>query len=117
MADGPDRFAAAPATPGSVADAMNRVLTAERAAAAELDDCRAQADGRLASARREARAILEHAEHLAREIHGRTDRLARAHTRRLVEAAAARDPGRDREDPLQQAVVRLAARMTGGDHA
>jgi len=117
MADGPDRLAAAATTPGSVADAMNRVLAAERAAATELDACRAQADRRLAAARREARAILEHAEHLAREIHGRTERLARAHTRRLVEAAAQRDPGQDREDLLQQAVDRLAARMTGEDHA
>jgi len=117
MADGPDRVAAGPATPGSVADAMNRVLAAERAAAAELDACRTEADRRLESARREARAILGHAEQLAREMHGRTERLARAHTRRLVEAAAARDPRQDRKDLLEQAVGRLAARMTGGDHA
>lgn len=100
-----------------VAEAMNRVLEAERQVLAELESCRAEADKTLEGARREARSLLERAERIARDIHGRTEKLANARARRLVEEA-----GRHRDDPpgaeaLQAAVARLAARMTGEDHA
>lgn len=117
MSDSPDkRDDRAPASSG-VAAAMNRVLTAEREALAELEACRSEADRTLEAARREARAILERAERIARDIHSRTERLASARARRLAEAAAQEDARPATDDPLATALERLAARMTGSGHA
>lgn len=105
---------AKPRAAGEVATAMNRVLTAEREALAELEACRAEAERTLEAARREARAILERAERTARDIHGRTERLAAARAQQLIDAAT----GQPREplspQSMSAAVDRLAARMTGG---
>jgi len=102
---------------GGVAEAMNRVLTAEREALAELDACRAEAEKTLEGARREARSLLERAERLAREVHSRTGRVAATRAQRIVEATRRRDLGAGAGDALAAAVRRLAARMAGGDHA
>ena len=115
--DMPDRPDERAATPGSVAAAMNRVLEAEREALAELEACRAQADRTLEAARREARAILDRAERMSRDIHGRTERLAAARALRISEAAAQEDARPGVADTLAAALERLAARMTGADHA
>ena len=112
-----DRRAKGPDGPGGVAEAMNRVLTAERAALAEVDACRAEAGKALEAARHEARAILERAEHVAREIHARTERLAATRARQMAESAQDRADGRESEELLQAAVKRLASRMTGGSDA
>lgn len=117
MPDSPDTPRAPPTPAGSVADAMNRVLEAERAALAELQDCRLEADRTLEAARREARAILERAERIARDIHGRTERLAAARARRLVEEAKRHEGNRSPADALPAAVTRLAGKMTGDGHA
>lgn len=117
MPESPDKRPAAAPAQGSVAEAMNRVLEAERAALAELQACRAQAEKTLEAARREARSILERAERIARDIHGRTERLAAARAKRLLEEASQQPGGPDPEETLAAAVDRLAARMTGGDRA
>ena len=105
------------AVPGGVAEAMNRVLSAEREASAELEACRAEAEKTLEAARREARSLIERAEHLAREVHGRTERLAATRARHIVEAASRRQGDGNPAGTLAAAVRRLAARMTGDDHA
>jgi len=116
MGDGPDeRDAARPA--GGVAEAMNRVLAAERDALAEIEACRTQAEKTLESARREARGILERAERIARDIHARTGRLAEARARQLRERWAREHHAPGTSETLAAAVRRLGARMTGGDDA
>jgi vacuolar-type H+-ATPase subunit H len=112
-----DRRAKGPDGPGGVAEAMNRVLAAERAALAEIAACRAEASRSLAAARHEARVILERAERVAREIHARTERLAATRARQMAESARGEEGGRNPEQRLEAAVQRLAARMTGGSDA
>jgi regulator of protease activity HflC (stomatin/prohibitin superfamily) len=117
MPDSPDMRSAPRPPAGGVAEAMNRVLEAERAALAELRECQAEAARTLEAARREARAILERAERIARDIHGRTERLAAARARRLVEEAEQRQAERDPTDVLAAAATRLAGKMTGEGRA
>jgi regulator of protease activity HflC (stomatin/prohibitin superfamily) len=112
-----DRRAKGPDGPGGVAEAMNRVLAAERAALAEVDACRADAGKALEAARHEARAILERAERVAREIHARTERLAATRARQMAESAQDKRGDREPGELLEAAVERLAARMTGGSDA
>lgn len=112
-----DRRAQGPDGPGGVAEAMNRVLAAERAALAEVDACRAESEKSLETARHEASAVLQRAERVAREIHARTERLATVRARRMVEAAHDAQASPDWEKLLADAVGRLAARMTGGPDA
>lgn len=112
-----DRRASGPDGPGEVAEAMNRVLDAEREALAEVEACRVESDKSLEAARHEARSILERAERVAREIHARTERLATARARRIAEAARDDEDDRSRQNLLESAVSRLAARMTGGPDA
>ena len=64
---------------GGVAEAMNRVLAAERAALAEVEACRQEADRILEAARREAQGLLERSERVARDIHARTGHAAHVH--------------------------------------
>jgi regulator of protease activity HflC (stomatin/prohibitin superfamily) len=112
-----DSRASGPDGPGGVAEAMNRVLDAERTALAEVEACRVEAEKSLEAARHEARTILERAERLAREIHARTEKLATARARRMVEAARGEEDPASRGSRLESAVTRLAARMTGGPDA
>lgn len=102
---------------GGVAEAMNRVLMAEREALAELEACRAETEKTLEGARREARSLLERAERVAREVHGRTAQVAATRAQRIVEATRQGDRVAAPGDALAAAVHRLASRMTGGDHA
>jgi regulator of protease activity HflC (stomatin/prohibitin superfamily) len=115
--DSDDRRASGPDGPDGVAEAMNRVLDAERAALAEIEACRVEADKSLEAARHEARTILERAERIARNIHARTERLAATRARHMVEAARDDADNSSRENPLESAVRRLAVRMTGGSDA
>jgi regulator of protease activity HflC (stomatin/prohibitin superfamily) len=102
-------------TTGSVAEAMNRVLAAEREAQAAVEEARQQAERTLETARREARAILEHAERTARHIHGRTEKLSAIHEALLIEAAEAQPACPDPGEVLDEALLRLAARLTGSE--
>jgi len=112
-----DRRASGPGGPSGVAEAMNRVLAAERKSLAEVEACRVEADRSLEAARHEARTILERAERVAREIHARTERLATARARRMIEGAREDEDPRSRQSTLESAVNRLAARMTGAPDA
>jgi regulator of protease activity HflC (stomatin/prohibitin superfamily) len=99
-----------PADAGVVARAMNEVLAAERAAAAAVEDCRAQLAAALADARLEARQRVERAEALAQAIHGRAEAVANARAAALTAAAsAAATPAR----PLPTLVDALAAWLVG----
>ena len=102
---------------GGVAEAMNRVLAAERAALAEVEACRQEADRILEAARREAQGLLERSERVARDIHARTGQLAEARARQLCERWAREHEAAAQGDAMAQALRRLAARMTGGGDA
>jgi vacuolar-type H+-ATPase subunit H len=117
MGEKPDKLEDRHPAVGGVAEAMNRVLAAERAALAEVEACRRQAEKTLESARREAQAILERAERVARDIHARTGSLAETRARQLRERWAREHEATDPGGSLTQAIRRLAARMTGGGHA
>lgn len=117
MLDRDDRQDRSANAPGGVAEAMNRVLAAERATLADLETCRQEADGMLEAGRREARSILDRAERLVHEIHARTEHLAAARARQLVEADQGERTDEDEEELLAAAVGRLAARMTGESSA
>ena len=96
--------------PGSeVADAMERVLAAEREARAAIEVQRAACAARVEAARLQARAILAHAEALARSIHARTERVAQARAAALGQQVAATPP--DAAD-VEAALVRVAAWLT-----
>jgi regulator of protease activity HflC (stomatin/prohibitin superfamily) len=112
-----DRRAGGPEGPAGVAEAMNRVLDAERKALAEVEACRLDAEKALEAARHEARTILERAERVAREIHARTEKLATTRARRMVEQAREVGDPASRETRLESAVNRLAALMTGAADA
>ncbi len=98
-------------------EAVARLLEAEAAARDALARSEAQAAARLEAARERARALLErserrvaaasaaHRERIAREL-----AQLRSEARGLGAAQAADDPRLDR---LENAVARLAARMTG----
>jgi vacuolar-type H+-ATPase subunit H len=117
MGERPDKREDRHPAGGGVAEAMNRVLAAERAALAEVEACRREADKTLESARREARALLERAERVARDIHARTGRLAETRARQLRERWAREHEAAAAGDVLAEALRRLAARMTGGGRA
>jgi vacuolar-type H+-ATPase subunit H len=117
MGERPDRRVDRHPAGGGVTEAMNRVLTAERAALAEVEACRREADKTLESARREAQAILERAERVARDIHARTGRLAETRARQLRERWARDHEAAGAGAVLAEALRRLAARMTGDGHA
>ena len=101
-----------------VAQAMNRVLAAERDAQAAVKAARAEAEEIIAAARRQAREILDHRERLAQQVHGRTERVAAERAQRLFDDAVERavaSPA-ERESRLSEAVRRLAARLTREPH-
>lgn len=106
-----DRVRAAESGDASaVARAMNEVLTAERAAAAAIEACRAEIGRELAAARLAARARGERAEALAQAIHARTEQVAATRAAALVEATAA---GPAAARPLATVVDEVAAWLVG----
>ena len=117
MGEKPDKREGRQPAGGGVAEAMNRVLAAERTALAEVEGCRLDAEKTLESARREAQAILERAERIARDIHARTGKLAETRARQLRERWAREHEDAGAGHALAQALNRLAARMTGDGDA
>jgi vacuolar-type H+-ATPase subunit H len=117
MGNRPDKREDRPPAVGGIAEAMNRVLAAERDALAEVEACRTEAERTLEAARREARVILERAERVARDIHARTGNLAETRAQQLRERWASEHDAADPGDRLSGAVQRLADRMTGNSHA
>jgi regulator of protease activity HflC (stomatin/prohibitin superfamily) len=105
-----------PAT-GGVAEAMTRVLTAEREAQEAVAAARIEAERILEQARREAHELLERAERTARLVHGRTEKVSAFREAQLVAAAEAQPACPDPGSVLDEAVARLAARLTGSGDA
>jgi len=95
-----------------VADAMRRVLAAEREADEAIARCRQECQAELESARLEAHRIIERAEQLAQAIHGRTERIA---TQRAAQHRAdlAEQPVTVNAEVFAAAIARLAERLTG----
>lgn len=116
MLDPKDRPGPAAAA-GGVAEAMTRVLTAEREAQEAVAAARVEAERILEHARREARSLLERAERTARQVHGRTEKVAAVRAAQLVAAAQSQPACPDPGEVLDQALLRLAARLTGGGDA
>jgi vacuolar-type H+-ATPase subunit H len=100
----------ATAPSSGIAAAIERVLAAERAAVADVAECRAGCTARVADARLQARRRLERAERIAQAIHARTDAVATARAARAVSDVRRR---RDAEADIAELVARLAAELTG----
>lgn len=96
---------------------MTRVLTAEREAQEAVAAARVEAERILEHARREARGLLERAERAARQVHGRTEQVAARRTAQLIAVAEGQPACPDPGEVLDQALLRLAARLTGGGGA
>jgi cell division septum initiation protein DivIVA len=101
----------------AVAEAINRVLATEREAAGAIDSARRDAEALIEAARAERRRLLERARQRASRLHAAAQsQLERALTR-LERGAAA--PGADLatlNEFTQQAVDRLARRLTAAGH-
>ena len=101
----------------AVAQAINRVLATEREAAGAIDSARRDAEALIEAARAERRRLLERARQRASRLHAAAQaQLERALTR-LERGAAA--PGADLatlNEFTQQAVDRLARRLTAAGH-
>jgi vacuolar-type H+-ATPase subunit H len=108
---------AAPTPDTTVADAMNRVLEAERTAAAAIKAAEAEAESTLQAARETRRRLLERARDRASRIHVRAQaRLAAA----IAELDARTQNGRGERGAFdaiaQRAIDNLARRLTSADH-
>ena len=101
----------------AVAQAINRVLATEREAAGAIESARRDAEALIEAARAERRRLLERARQRASRLHAAAQaQLERALTR-LEHGAAA--PGADLatlNELTQQAVARLARRLTAAGH-
>lgn len=100
-----------------VAQAINRVLAAERDAAGAIEAAQREAETLIEAARAERRRLLERARQRAARLHAAAQsRLERA-LARLEHGATV--PGTDfstLQALTQQAVGRLARRLTAADH-
>ncbi|HXQ31845.1 MAG TPA: hypothetical protein VN790_07785 [Steroidobacteraceae bacterium] len=89
---------------------MNEVIAAERAAIAGVETCRADCAREVATARLEARRLLDRAELIAQAIHARTERIAEARARAAT--ASLPDPPAPAQS-LEDVVERVAAWLAG----
>jgi regulator of protease activity HflC (stomatin/prohibitin superfamily) len=100
-----------------VAQAINRVLAAEREAAGSIKAAQLEAEKLIEAARAERRRLLERARLRAARLHAAAQsRLERSLARLDLGATA---PGTDfasLHELTQQAVGRLARRLTAADH-
>lgn len=104
-----------PASP-EVDAAISRVLAAEQAARAEVEQCRRDAERTLEDARGRAREIAERAARRAARVHHWTDRAIAARVAALESQRAALLKSAHEEDDgsaLARAVERLADELTG----
>ena len=102
------------------AAAIDEVLIAETAAREAMEACRQAAERVLEAAREDARRIGRVANQRVSKLHARCDQRVAAKINALREAAGnlASDAALDTDDlgRLEQAVARLAARMTRPGH-
>jgi cell division septum initiation protein DivIVA len=101
----------------TVAQAINRVLAAEREAAGAVENAQREAESLIEAARTERRRLLERARTRASRLHAAAQsRLERSLVQLELGAAA---PGLNLatlNELTQQAVGRLARRLTAADH-
>ena len=104
-----------PASP-EVDAAISRVLAAEQAARAEVEQCKRAAERTLEDAHRRAREIAERAARRAARVHHWTDRAIATRIATLESQRAAllkSAHGADDDSALARAVDRLADDLTG----
>jgi vacuolar-type H+-ATPase subunit H len=100
-----------------VAAAINRVLAAEREAAGAIEAARLEAEALIEAARAERRRLLERARQRAARLHAAAQsRLERSLARLDRNATAPEADFATLHEFTQQAVARLASRLTAGDH-
>jgi hypothetical protein len=100
-----------------VAQAINRVLAAEREAAGAIETAGREAEALIEAARAERRRLLERARLRAARLHAAAQLRLERSLARLDRGAKA--PGTDFEalhELTRQAVGRLARRLTAADH-
>ena len=101
----------------TVADAMNRVLEAEREAAAAIAAAEAEAEATLRAAREQRREILDKARDRASRLHVRAQsRIAATLSELDAQAKAATGSRESLESIAQRAIDNLARRLASGDH-
>jgi len=101
----------------AVAEAINRVLATEREAAGAIESARRDAEALIEAARAERRRLLERARQRASRLHAAAQAQLERALARLEHGAAA--PGADLatlNELTQQAVARLARRLTATGH-
>lgn len=101
----------------AIARAIDRVLAAERDAAAAIAAAQRDAEGVIEAARAERRRLLERARVRAARLHAAAQRRLERSIDRLKHGGTG--PGVDLgtlEQLTQQAVARLARRLTASDH-
>jgi cell division septum initiation protein DivIVA len=100
-----------------VAEAINRVLAAEREAAGALEAARRESEALIEDARAERRRLLERARRRSARLHAAAQSRLERSLARLDRAATA--PGTDiatLHELSDQAVARLARRLTATHH-
>jgi hypothetical protein len=101
----------------TVADAMNRVLDAEREAAAAIAAAEAEAETALQAARELRRQLLERARVRATRLHVRAQsRIDGAISELDAQSRSGRDRTGSTDDLARQAIDALARRLTSDDH-
>ena len=101
----------------TVADAINRVLAAERDAAVAIAAAQGEAETLIEAARAERRRLLERARTRAARLHAAAEkRLERSLARLELGASASGVDLATLDELTQQAVGRLARRLTAADH-
>ena len=101
----------------TVADAMNRVLDAEREAATAIAAAEAEAETTLQAARELRRQLLERARVRASRLHVRAQsRIAAAIAELDAQLQLGRDSPASQDGVARQAIDALARRLTSDDH-
>jgi len=101
----------------TVADAMNRVLDAERDAAAAIAAAEAEAETTLQAARELRRQLLERARVRASRLHVRArSRIEAALAELDAQSGSGRDSTGSPDGLARQAIEALACRLTSDDH-
>jgi cell division septum initiation protein DivIVA len=108
----------ATATPDTtVADAINRVLDAEREAAAAIAAAEAEAETVLQAAREQRRQLLERARDRSSRLHVRAESRIEAALAELdAQSRSGRDSAGSLDSLARQAIDALARRLTSDDH-
>jgi vacuolar-type H+-ATPase subunit H len=100
-----------------VAQAIDRVLAAEREAAGAIEAAQREAEALIEDARAERRRLLERARQRAARVHAAAQTRLEQSMARLDEGGTTSAPDLATLDDLtRQAVARVARRLTAADH-